>query len=351
MPEPENERYAQQDSVTPRHQAGETPRLADDPNARAELEAKLSSALGDVEEPESPGVDETPTDDTDAPEQDEQDSDQDESDASPEADKPVEQPSTLPDSWRRSLKARGWDDETIDNFWTERPDLAATVFEKVHVSRNEELSQWAALGRAHRAIPEASAVVAPKPTEKPALTAIDVEALVAQSGGSEEVIRAFADPLNRVIEQLNQVVPHVQRSVEDAKARAQETLGAQVEAFFGRDDAKPFSAVFGESAKNLTAEQLAARGQVLEQADALMAGALLQGRKLAVEEALEMGFDIVTSDQKIQAARSELRKSVKKRAKGLTLKPSARRSAPATGKRSRAQLESVVEEGLTKIFG
>jgi len=377
MPDPTGDkaRYSQQDTLgAPK--VGETPRLADDEEALEQVQEKLDAAVEfdtddsdapeaedqNVEEPDgddgkpAPKGQEGPDADSEADSEDEELGDQEAAggDETPE-------PSTPPAAWQRSLKARGWSDDEISAFWGQNPEMAAKVFERVHTSRNAELTEWARLGREakkqHGLLPDPS-VDAPETKPQPKATEgvlpggfqpLDAKVLAEQGGIELPVAEALVGPINELVGQFNQVLPIVRQNVESTKNSAQAALQQVVDGFFGGDDMQSFAEFYGDG-ERLTDDQLAKRGEVLETADALVAGATLQGRGLTVPEALTMAHDMVAIEHRDQIARRDLKKKVRRRAKGLSLRPSQRKAKPPSGKATRTQLERRVQEGLTKLF-
>ena len=73
---------------------------------------------------------------------------------------------------------------------------------------------------------------------------------------------------------------------------------------------------------------------------------------MSVQEALTMAHDSLSVEYRTDVARTELKKKVKTRGAGVTLKPSAAKTKVASGSQptTRAQLESNVAEQLAKTF-
>lgn len=348
---------------------------------RAALESKVSEGLaavfGDEAEDDDTGTEEEPaadeTDETSAEEteetqeesaeesektDDEDTSDNDEEQgaaATPPAKAKKGNAPTLPDAYRRSLKAYEWTDEEIDqNLQALGPKFIETAA-KLHANRNAEVSEWAAAGRQakQQAAQQGQGKEAQQPKEFTAIKPLDTDAL-KEKYGDDEVIDAIISPVNAVIQQINAMVPAIQATQQKAQVAELEMLGKQVDGFFGGKELEPFTEVYGNTAKaRLTDEQVAARNKVLETADALIVGARLQGRNLSLGEALTLAHDSVSGGFKKQAVRKEITNSLKKREKGITLKPGNKNKAPAGGApvKTRKDLESKVAKGLASVFG
>lgn len=269
---------------------------------------------------------------------------------------------TLPDAYRRSLKAYDWTDEEIDaNLKTLGASFIATA-QKIHTNRNTELAAWAAQGRAARQQQqngqqqeqetEQPAARTSKPAaSKKALKPIDT-AKLKEHYGDDELIDALAGQINPVIEQINEILPRIEATQRKSTEAELDKLGRVVEDFFASDEIKPYTEFYGDGKKQFTDEQLQARNKVLETADALALGAKMQGRNLSVVEAMQLAHDSVSSTYKVKAARDGIAKSLKQRNKGITLKPGNKGSAKDTGViKTRDDLEKKVKASLNKVFG
>jgi hypothetical protein len=132
-----------------------------------------------------------------------------------------------------------------------------------------------------------------------------------------------------------------------------ETLGRQVESFFGGKELEPYRELYGTMNDELTDQHIKSRNKVLEMADALVNGATQNGRRLALGEALQLAHDAVSGGFKAKAARTTLVKQVKTREKGITLPPAGRSKTAVTqtGPKDRAQFEKDTTARLKKVFG
>jgi len=272
---------------------------------------------------------------------------------------PVEGEPTLPAAYRRSLLASEWSEDEINEFFAANPQGALTFAEKVHRTRNAQTAQFAAAGRQARQ----AAVAAPTPTATEAaqqaeglMTPVDVDAMVEKLG-NEEVIRAIATPVNAAIARINDMLPEVQKSVRVAQQASKEALYAQIDGFFGSEELKPFEEVYGAGSmtdmESLPKVQQENRKRILEDADAICAGAALQGRPLTVGEAMLMAHDSVAKEFQAKLIRKDIKKKTKKRAKGKSLKPTGQKPRSGSDRRpsTRNQLEKQVAVGLGQVFG
>ena len=261
---------------------------------------------------------------------------------------------TLPDAHRRSLKAYGWDDDSIEAGLKADSASFIVAAQKIHSTRNAEVAQWAALGRANRPHQEQEQSEGKQPQHINPKTgkvkAVDVDALI-EKHGNEDLVREIAGPINEAIELVNGFLPDLLNGVQSIRDSRTEALSKQVEGFFTGKEMDSFVELYGKG-DEVTAEQHGARSKVLELADALVVGAAHQGRKLTNLEALALAHDSVSSGFKVQAARKEVRKKVEVRGKSLTLKPSQRGSKDSkAAPKDRGELEARTRNRLKAAFG
>jgi len=270
-------------------------------------------------------------------------------------------PPTLPDSHRRSLQAKGWTDEDISHALETRAEEFLRAAEDIHAARSQELAEWAAMGRSHRMNPaaglaEASAPSAPAP-EVPAasesqLALINEDELIEEFG---EDAKKIVGPVNRAIQAINKVLPEVQQVREQAKQQEQQNLVSQINTFF--EQTGEVDRFGGNDLRQLSQEQVQARNQVLETADALSAGARLQGRQMSTQEALQAAYDLHAGPVRRDALLDSIRSEIKKRGRGVTVKPVRRKSASlAEGGESgrpasKEELEARTKARLARVFG
>jgi hypothetical protein len=256
---------------------------------------------------------------------------------------------TLPDSYRRSLKAYGWEDAEIDqNMKVMGPSFLITA-QKIHANRNAEIATWADAGRRAR---EANKPADQTPQKFEAIKPIDGTAL-KEHYGDDKLIDSLLSPINAVVAQINAMVPAIQQTQQKSQTSELETLGRQIEGFFGGKELQPFTEVYGTATKTLTPEQITTRNRVLETADALICGARYQGRTLGLGEALTLAHDSISGDYKAKAARQEITSTLQKREKGITLRPGNKSKSAASGgppAKTRGDLEKRVANRMKSVF-
>jgi hypothetical protein len=320
---------------------------------KAALEAKvadnLKAVFGDEE-----------VDDEPAPKEDAPTETQDESGAAteetPAEEKETPPPSidskvpTLPAAYVRSLKAYDWTDAEISDA-AKQPGFLSTAA-KIHQNRVKETAAWADQGRKVRQ------ESAPAPRETPVKTDPDIGELkpldaaeLKKTFGEDKLIDVLVGPLNKAIERINRAMPVVEANQRTSEQAKLETLGNQIETFFGGKELEPFKNVYGSMKTGLKEDHIQSRNKVLELADALVLGAQKQGRALTLGDALTLAHDSVSSGFKEQAVRTTIKNNMKTRNRGITLKPGGSRVAPPTAVQSRKQLERKVGDALAATFG
>jgi len=266
--------------------------------------------------------------------------------------KPAAETPILPDSYRRSLKAYGWEDAAIDkNLQTMGKDFIDTAA-KIHSNRNSEVGQWAEAGRQAREQQSKSGVTPQQTALSSAgsLQSLDVEKL-KEEYGEDALITKLVLPMSAMIERINWMLPAVQETQQRASQAEQDALLRQIDGFFGSKEMDAFKEIYG-SGNELTTEHFTARNKVLEMADALVVGASMQHRRLSSADALQMAHDSVSSGFKKQEARVEIKGQLTKRAKGVTLRPSSRQPVKRSGEgMTREELVKVVSQKLAAMRG
>lgn len=261
---------------------------------------------------------------------------------------------TLPDAYRRSLKAFGWTDDEINNDLGKLGQNFIDRAERLHLKRNEETQRWAEAGRASRqqGQTQQQQQTTQQATTVQALKPLNADALKDHYGDTK-LIDEIVTPVNAAIKQINDMLPMIQQSQTASKNAELQSLGRQIEGFFGAKEMEPYTQLYGKfsDTSKLSNEQIETRNKVLEMADTLVAGAKLQGHQMSIDEALQRAHDSLSSGYKKTAARQEIVKSLQSRNKGITMKPTGRK-APATAPKAgdRTALHRAVGEGLAKVF-
>lgn len=265
---------------------------------------------------------------------------------------------TLPAAVVRSLKAYDWTDDDIARAMKSDPANFIIAAQKIHANRTAETAQWANLGRQTKAAQQQNTPSATQKTEAPAhidpqsglFRPLNVDQMV-EKFGNEEIVREITAPVNEMIAQINMILPDLVNGVSTIRQSKQETLARQVDQFFGQKELEPYQTVYGKDFDTMDTDQTKARNQVLEMADALIAGAAQQNRKLSVTDALTMAHDHVSSGFKKETTRKEIKATVQKRSQSMTMKPSKSGTKPSGTPKNSGELEARTRSRLAAVFG
>jgi hypothetical protein len=344
----------------------------------AKLEAKMAEMNKDEEHFDDEVVDDEDhadvedaedgdSDDSQADQEDEESEDEDEGDtdvtdsedeeADAEAADDTETTSgkspTLPEAYRRSLAAYGWTDDEIDNNLELLGGKFVEVASNIHAKRNAEVAQWADAGRKARdeGVAAQQAQQGPVVNGVPqTLQPIDLTKM-KEKYGEEEMLEEIINPVNNTIAALNAVLPQIQQGVQSIEQTQMDAATSRVHQFFDSDKLSAYRKFYGGAEHERTPEQLEVRRQVLDDAVMIMAGASASHREFTLEQALEMAHDKASSTFREQAVRKGIKRETKKRNRGITQKPSRRRSSSKeSGPPTRAQLERKIGGMLKKVF-
>jgi hypothetical protein len=140
----------------------------------------------------------------------------------------------------------------------------------------------------------------------------------------------FAKALAPVEPYVNALAQRLQAMEQVAADREMEAIGREIDGFFGSDAlTKDFGSMFGEGQTEglgqHTPEYLA-RQAVIQEADAIAAGAASQGRRMTVDQALHRAVSIVTGRQSYQAARKDIEAKLRQRAGQAVQRPTHRQT-------------------------
>jgi len=256
---------------------------------------------------------------------------------------------TLSDAYYRAAVHQGWKPEDIKEFFEAKPDLAIKTFAKIHETTNKITSEFARLGRVKPG-KEPEAKTATEAIKAKASGGFDLADLKEQYGDDSAVVKAFAAMQGK----LDAVV--VQPEVDEQQVEELDpVVRGRIEKFFLDPTLKPYADFYGEGkdAAKLTIGQTDNRYKVLETADSIVLGCQQQGREITLEQALESAHLLVSEAVREKALRVELHTKVKKRAKGVSLKPSkSKKILPAkNAKMGEKSMEATVAANLKKTFG
>ena len=281
--------------------------------------------------------DSTPDKEDDEKDDDKQaEEDDDDDDSTPEKDKDEtgdkdgsknksdDEEITLNDAYYRAAVHQGWEPEDIKEFFEANPELAIKTFAKIHESTNKLSSEFARLGRVTPT--KGQQRVEPKADDKKSDGDSDLAALKEQYGDDSAVAKMFQN-MQTKLDAITKLEPEPQQQEQE---EIDPIILGRIEKFWIDPAMKPYAEFYGEGKDEakLTIGQSDNRYKVLETADSIVLGCQSQGRKITLEQAMESAHLLVSESVREGAIRKELTTKIKKRAKGVTLKPSKSKKAP-----------------------
>ncbi len=318
-------------------------------------------AINDEDVDEDKDTDNQQTDDDDStPDKDQADDDDSTSDDEPDEDEDTDKTEDtddskndkatkevqLPDAYYRAAIHQGWTPDEIKEFFEANPELAMKTLAKNHESTNKLNSEFARMGRIK---PESKVADPGTATEANATTSVDMDAIKEQYGDDSVIVKAMTimqAKLDNIPEQ--QVVERVDNTPHDDPMRA------TVDKFFIDSALKPYVDFYGEGndTEKLTQGQFKHRHDMLQMAEDIVVGSQTHGRNITVEAAMEAAHLLVSEPVREEAVRKELKATVKKRAKGVTLKPAKSKAAKSKtdGPLTKKEMETKVAAGLRKVY-
>lgn len=325
------------------------------------IQASLN-AINDKDADEDKDTDDQQTDDDDStPDKNQAEDDDSTSDDEPDEDEDTDETGDtddskndkatkevqLPDAYYRAAIHQDWTPDEIKEFFEADPEKALKTLAKIHESTNKLNSEFARMGRIK---PEDRKVADPgTATEVNAATSVDMDAIKEQYGDDSAIVKAMTimqAKLDNIPEQ--QMVERVDNMPHNDPMRA------TVDRFFTDSALKPYEDFYGEGndTEKLTQGQFKHRHDMLQMAEDIVRGSQLHGRDITVEAAMESAHLLVSEPVREAAIRKELKATVKKRAKGVTLKPVKSKAAKSKtgGPLTEKEMVAKVTAGLKKVY-
>jgi hypothetical protein len=302
-------------------------------------------------EDDSPADQDEESEDTDVEDVDDESGDEEiESEAAAKPVVKTGKTSTLPEAYIRSLKANEWTDEEIASNHEALGAKFVEMAANIHAKRKAEVAIWAARGRKAQ---EEGQNQQPGPVAESVpqqLQPVDLSK-IKEKYGDDELFDQIVNPLNSTIAALNSVLPQLQQGVETIQQTHRDAAANEVHKFFDDKSMDAYRKVYGGADKARTADQMDKRREVLELASQLMAGAGASHQDMTLNEALVIAHDHAAADFKEQNVRRSIKKEVKKRNRGISLKPSQRGGQPRPSSESNNGEPLTQEQLERKIAG
>ena len=271
-----------------------------------------------------------------------------------------QQKPAIPDNYYRAAIHSGFKSEQISKLYEDNADETVEFLKQNYEAVNNLSRQFANLGRSAIELRQKEVAQA-APVQQPAVQKqeMDVEKLRKQYeddpfGAMFETIKAFTSlPQEKAVEQpAAQVVQPDRVAFEEQAAALQ-----QLHQFFNAEDMKVYSDFYGvvpdESMfdwSKLPPGQLANRRALIDEADAIITGREFQNKPISTIEAMQLAHLQLAAPMTEQIVREKITSQVKKRSKGITLKPSGSATATptstGTGVKSEKQALTNLEQRL-----
>lgn len=235
---------------------------------------------------------------------------------------PTEKPA-IPDNYFRAAQHQGWKPEQISKLYEADAEGTVEWLKQLYDASNNLNGQFAELGRAKIALEQ-------KQTESKTMSQetkpeLDLDKLRE---------RYEDDPVGVMLDIVKAQTPKPQEqpAAQSAQTNRREedmAVAQQLQTFFTAKDLEVYQDFYGSPDKSnpydwskTTPGQAANRQAVIQDADAIIAGYELQGKQISVSEALEKAHLRVSAPIAHQIVREQIVSQVKKRSKGITLRPS-----------------------------
>lgn len=259
----------------------------------------------------------------------------------------------IEDRLLQAARRRGWSEDRIQRLVKADPELAIDTFEQLFEDANSLTREFSTLGKAlHQQgqLPPQSDVQDPNsgqlygagqqpPPQQPApqaqpqgqgqgqgslLPGFQFKPEVLE-GLDEPFVNQVLQPVQQYLDQIGQVMNRVVAGHDSfINERQKEMLYQQIDGFFN-DRGESYQDLYGQGGRSeISPEALEARKRVVREADAIKAGAQMQGRNLTVAEALEMAHNLVSSSHQNQTARRQITRDIQKRQAQVTIPPTNR---------------------------
>ena len=247
--------------------------------------------------------------------------------------------------------------------------MATKTFANIYESVNRATKDFSAIGRARQAAANAATETAKTAgAEKQSeFKAIDIEALKRDSEG-DPLVGVLAEIQNQnkalfdKVQELSQAKPDNTAAgdiaLERANAKEMATMEKELDLFFKDPDYAPYKDFYGtvgkesDSWEGLTPGEKANRWAVIKEAEMIMVGAEESNLDMQLTDALRRAHLIVSEPLKEKILRQDVVKHLKKRQKGISLRPSGKTadSTDANVKKDDGALVAVTKERLNNMF-
>jgi len=260
----------------------------------------------------------------------------------------------IPDNHYRAALHMGMKPEDIASLYDANPDFALKTLAKCHEMVNANSQQLSALGRKAREMQQAPA----DPAAVPAPKEDSFVKRLREKYEDDPIIDVIAEMRqeNTALRQQRQAPAQPQAQTQDQNIDQLVAIRQQVNNFFAADEMDAYGDFYGTTSQSgewgeLDPGQRANRTEVCDRAQLILDGAALAGMQVSVVEALERAHLEVMAPRAEEVVRNRIAQSLKKRSKGVTLKPSGSQTPAASdGKYNKAEAVNEIGAMMKEIF-
>jgi hypothetical protein len=247
---------------------------------------------------------------------------------------------TIPDKlYRAAIHSEMTPEEVVD-FWKRDPELAKKTLEKLHKNMVSTNNVYAEHGRAAKQLEEQRAKLQTPATPDKPKDFVDIKKAEEEFGeGAAAVIKQLNDALVKVTTQQVQT-PAVEPHPNSDATKTEQNLAVvqQMGHWFADPGLEPYKEFYGEATDSnglmlltrdhLTPTQKQNRDKLLDTAADIEAGVAIRAGTISVADALTRAHIILTQDMQTEVVRKAIMNKAKKRASGVTLRPSGNKIKP-----------------------
>lgn len=286
-------------------------------------------------------VEETPTD---KPAEDKE--------STPES--PTEEPAeddTIPDSHYRAAR-HIFTIEDIAEFYEANPKVAKKLLAKCYEIENATSEQLGKLGQQARQLQERIVAPQTQPVDRKAELLKQLKEKYEDDPIIDVLGELIPDQVATPVPQPEPIQHPQQPSVDQIVSMRQ-----QINNFFGADEMEAYDDLYGTTSQTgdwtetLTPGQRANRRAVCDEAQLILIGAEASGMQMSIAEALERAHLRISAPMAETVVRERIAKSVQKRAKSVTLKPSGLKPAPSADAYDKKRAVQEMDAELKAVFG
>ncbi len=267
----------------------------------------------------------------------------------------------LSDAYYRAAINSGMDEKEIVDFFAVSPELATKTFAKLYDNMNSLTNEYAALGKQKKQqAAEDNKVADTDSDHKSSFKKIDLGKLKEEYPEESlvDVIGEMQDQMESMDKELKSRPVQTNSDTDAVENERVRRIGGQIEAFFNSEDTQRFAAMYGTVDKSATdwsgllPSESVNRVAVCERAEEIVTGVEVLGREMEFTTALERAHLEISKPMQDKVIREDIMAQIKKRSKGITLKPSNKVRVDDTGSKPSGEKDIIAKADarLKKVF-